>query len=149
MSILTDWTPAANPSKSLEKCCMYQTNDPLLNPQLSAMQRQELELLSFVRRLLWTMQGEISSNIRRIVVWRTESVFVTHVTLHEDRPYDRENVAGWKYTCEDEEAFRGKADMRVEICPRPHLAPPPPSSIPLADCIAIYLECTVIENSQT
>ncbi len=146
MSIWTDGTPSANLANNPEKCYMYQMNDPLLNPELSAMQRQELELLSFVRRLLWTMQGEISSNIRQIVVWRTESVFVTHVTLHEDRAYDRENVAGWKYTCEDEEAFRDKADMRIEICPRPHVAPSPPSSIPLADCVAIYAECTVVGN---
>lgn len=120
---------------------MYRTNDPLLQQQLNAMQKRELELLSFVRRLLWAMLGEISSNIRTIVVWREESVFVTHVTLHEERAYDRENASGWKFVCEDEEDYRDRIDLRIDICPRPQATPQPPASVPLADCIAIYVEC--------
>lgn len=122
---------------------MCPTNDPPLNQQLDTMLRRDIELLSFVRKLLWAMLGEISSNVRQIRVWRAEDKFVTHVTLHEDRAYDRECATGWQYHCEDEECFRDKVDMRIEICPRPLVAPPPPASIPLVDCVPIYIECVV------
>jgi hypothetical protein len=128
---------------------MYRTNAPLLDQQLNTLQRRELELLSFVRRLLWTMLGEISSNVRQILVWREEQMFVTHVTLHEDRLYDRENAGGWQYVCEDEEIFRDRIDMRIEVCPRPQVAPPAPASIPLVDCVAVYVECVVSDPSES
>lgn len=120
---------------------MDRPNDLLLDQQLDTMRRRELELLSFVRKLLWAMLGEISSNVRQTLVWRTEDKLVTHVTLHEDRAYDRECAGGWQYLCEDEECFRDKVDMQIETCARPRVAPSSPANIPLVDCVAVYLEC--------